>query len=102
MNKTFEAVRNPDRCPTHPGALVAELLEDNGLKIAPAAKLLGVSRRRLGSLLSGTSRVSPDIAARLGKLFGNGSSFWLRMQAAYDTWRAEREFDTTNIPTLGA
>jgi antitoxin HigA-1 len=44
----------------------------------------------------------PDVAARLGKAFGNGAEIWLRMQAAHDAWHAEREVDVSNIPTIRA
>ena len=44
--------------------------------------------------------VSPAVAVRLGKLFGDGAGVWVRMQAAYDTWNAERKEDVSEIPTL--
>jgi hypothetical protein len=37
----------------------------------------------------------------LGKLFGDGAG-GVRMQAAYDTWNAERKEDVSEIPTLRA
>ena len=46
--------------------------------------------------------VSPAVAVRLGKLFGDGAGVWTRMQAAYDTWHAEREEDVSAIPTIRA
>ena len=46
--------------------------------------------------------VSPSIAVRLGKLFSDGAAPWLRMQAAYDTWHAEKEIDVASIPTIRA
>jgi antitoxin HigA-1 len=46
--------------------------------------------------------VSPAVAVRLGKLFGDGAGVWVRMQAAYDTWNAERKEDVSEIPTLRA
>jgi antitoxin HigA-1 len=46
--------------------------------------------------------VSPAVAVRLGKLFGNGTGLWLRMQANYDAWRAEQQVDVTDIPTIAA
>ena len=42
------------------------------------------------------------VAARLGKLFGDGAGVWLRMQAAHDAWHATREVDTSEIPTIAA
>lgn len=43
---------------------------------------------------------SPAVAVRLGKLFGDGGGVWSRMQAAYDTWHAERAEDVSGIPTI--
>jgi plasmid maintenance system antidote protein VapI len=31
------------------------------------------------------------MALRIGKFCGNGGDVWLRMQAAYDLWHAERK-----------
>jgi plasmid maintenance system antidote protein VapI len=42
------------------------------------------------------------MAARLGKMFGDGAAIWLRQQAAYDAWHAERDIDVSTIPTLSA
>jgi len=69
---------------------------------AEIARLLGISRQQLYDILAERKPVSPNVAARLGKLLGNGPAIWLRMQAAYDAWHAEREVDVSNIPTLKA
>ena len=91
------------RCPTHPG----ELLRDNVLPATKRSKteiarLLGISRQHLYDILDEKKPVSPAVAVRLGKLFGNGAGLWVRMQAAYDTWHAERDVDVSQIPTLAA
>ena len=44
--------------------------------------------------------MSPAVAVRLGKPFGDGAGVWVRMQAAYDTWHAARQVDTSTIPTI--
>ena len=46
--------------------------------------------------------MTPKVAVRLGKLFGDGAGVWVRMQAGHDTWHAAREVDTSRIPTLVA
>lgn len=95
------AKRNPDRCPTHPGALLREdVIPATGKTKAEIAELLGISRQHLYDLLRERKPVSPAVAVRLGKLFGDGAGVWVRMQAAYDTWHAEREEDVSGIPTL--
>lgn len=88
------------RRPTHPGAVVGSSLEALGRTKSEVAGMLGISRQHLHGIIAGDKSVSPDVAARLGKLFGNGPGLWLRMQAAYDTWQVEHNVDTSNIPTL--
>jgi addiction module HigA family antidote len=72
---------------------------------APRRRLpdsLGFSRQHLYDILQEKKPVSPAIAVRLGKLFGDGAGIWTRMQAAYDTWHAERTEDVRHIPTIRA
>lgn len=88
------------RCPSHPGALLAEIIPSTGRSKTELARLLGVSRQHLYDIINEKKPVSPEVAVRLGKLFGNGPGVWLRMQAAHDTWHAERTVDVSAIPTL--
>src|SRR3954466_67144 len=97
------AKRNPDRCPTHPGALLREdVIPATGKTKAEIANLLGISRQHLYDILRERKPVSPAVAVRLGNLCGDGAGVWTRMQAAYDTWHAERDEDVSKIPTIGA
>lgn len=98
---SFTAQRNPDRCPTHPGALLREdILPAVGKPKTEIASLLGISRQHLYDILREDRPVSASVAVRLGKLFGNGPLLWVRMQAAHDAWHAVREVDVSGIPTL--
>jgi addiction module HigA family antidote len=95
------AKRDPNRCPTHPGALLrVYVIPSTGRTKAEIARLLGISRQHLYDILRERKPVSPSVAVRLGKLLGDGAGVWVRMQAAYDTWHAEREEDVSKIPTL--
>ncbi len=38
--------------------------------------------------MSGEIAITPDLAARLSKLCGNGADLWLILQARYDVWEA--------------
>jgi antitoxin HigA-1 len=64
--------------------------------------MVHVAKRSSGRCPTHPGPVSPTVAVRLGKLFGDGAGVWVRMQAAYDTWNAERNEDVSKIPTLGA
>jgi antitoxin HigA-1 len=97
------AKRSPSRCPTHPGALLREdVIPATGRTKVEIAQFLGISRQHLYDILRERKPVSPAVAVRLGKLFGDGAAVWVRMQGAYDTWHAERGEDVSKIPTLRA
>ena len=97
------AKRGKNRCPTHPVELLREqIIPATGRTKAEIAGLLGISRQHLYDLLQERKPVSPAIAVRLGKLFGDGAGIWTRMQDAYDTWHAERTEDVSHIPTIKA
>jgi addiction module HigA family antidote len=100
----YAAKRDPNRCPNHPGALLREVIPATGKTKAEIAALLGISRQHLHDILKERKPVSPGVAVRLGKLFGDGAGVWVRMQGAYDTWRAERELaaEIRKIPRLRA
>jgi antitoxin HigA-1 len=97
------AKRNSSRCPSHPGALLREVVVPaTGRTKIEIANLLGISRQHLYDILREAKPVSPAVAVRLGKLFGDGAAVWLRMQAAHDTWHAEQLIDLSAIPTIRA
>jgi addiction module HigA family antidote len=99
----YAAKRDPKRCPTHPGELLREVvIPATGRTKTEIAALLGISRQHLYDIIEERKPVSPAVAVRLGKLFGDGAGAWARMQSAYDTWRAERELaaEIRKIPTL--
>jgi antitoxin HigA-1 len=83
--------RDRNRKPVHPGEILREdVLPDLDMSVTAAAKLLGVTRQALHRVLAGTAAISPEMALRIGKFCGNGAEVWLRMQATYDLWHAER------------
>ena len=70
--------------PPHPGGLIKDNIEEYGLSVAEAAEGLGVTRQQLYRILRGENGVSPEMAVRLEKAFGEGADFWLRMQMSFD------------------
>lgn len=66
------------RKPTHPGEMLKEdFLPGYGLTITRLAESLGVSRQSVNELLRERRAVSPEMALRLARLFGNSPEFWL-------------------------
>jgi addiction module HigA family antidote len=98
-----ETLRHSSIEPAHPGELLAEIvIPATGRSKTEIARLLGISRQTLYDILKCRQPVTPEMAVRLGKLFGDGSGTWVRMQAAYDTWHAARCTDVSGIPTIKA
>ncbi|HXN12734.1 MAG TPA: HigA family addiction module antitoxin [Candidatus Acidoferrales bacterium] len=95
------------RKPIPPGVIFAEDVMPElrrNRTIGEIAALLGISRQTLHRVMAGEMAISPDMAARLGKLCGNGPGIWIRLQGRYDTWEATRRLrkELKKIPTLGA
>jgi len=91
--------------PTHPGAMLREdFMPDYGLTVSTLAESLGVSRQTVNELLRERRSLSPSLALRLSRLFGNSPEFWLNAQRAVDLWLTERELekDLNRIRSLKA
>jgi len=58
--------------------------------VAGLAVALDVSRQTVNELLRERRAVSPEMALRLGRLFGNSPEFWLNAQRAVDLWDAQQ------------
>lgn len=74
------------RRPTHPGAIVKRALEELGMTANALAVAIGMNRQTVLNLVAEEAAVSPAMALRLGKFFGNGAEVWMRMQADVDLW----------------
>lgn len=78
--------------PTHPGVMLREdFMPDYGLTAGALAGTLGVSRQTINELLRERRSLSPGMALRLSRLFGNTPEFWLNAQRAVDLWQAEKD-----------
>jgi len=76
--------------PTHPGEILREdFIPDYNLNVAALARALGVSRQTVNELLRESRTLTPLMALRLSRLFGNTPEFWLNAQRAYDLWQAQ-------------
>ncbi|MBK8933114.1 MAG: HigA family addiction module antidote protein [Chloroflexi bacterium] len=86
------------------GRCYGRLLPDYNLTVSSLAKEIGVSRQSINELLRERRSVSPEMALRLARLFGNSPEFWLNAQRAVDLWgsRASDWDDVARIQPLVA
>ena len=80
--------------PIHPGKMIKVNLEELELSVPKAAEILSVSKQHLYRVTKGKNPITPDLAYRIGKLFGNGSRFWMNLQTQYDLFYTEQDYVT--------
>src|SRR5690606_34995888 len=85
------------RRPTTPGDALADLLECSGLSQSELARRIGVSLSTVNRLIHENHRLTPEMAQRLGRFWGDGSRIWLALQQQVDEWDLihadEKEFE---------
>jgi antitoxin HigA-1 len=79
------------RRPTHPGAVLAEILPDAGLNQTELADLMGVSRRLVNEIVNERRSLTPDVAHRLAAIFDTTPDLWVNLQADVDIWDAAQK-----------
>ena len=67
-----------------------DFLPDYRLTASGLAAALGVSRQTINELLRTRRAISPEMALRLARRFGNSPDFWLNAQRAVDLRDAAR------------
>ena len=91
MKKIMRSLRNPNRRPTHPGAILREdILAELDITQAAFANHLGVSRLTVSEILREKRGVSAEMAVRISKVLGGTPESWLSMQQALDLWDVEQ------------
>lgn len=87
--------------PPHPGEFITDVyLEPNGISGRELATKLDVAASTLSRILSGSSRVTPEMALRLAKTLGRSPESWLAMQDAHDLWIARQSIDLQRVSKL--
>ncbi len=77
------------RKPAHPGRILKNLyLTPLSLTITELAKVLGVSRKSVSTIVNERKSVTPEMALRLSQAFGTTLDLWLNLQKKYDLWCA--------------
>ena len=84
------------RPPTHPGALMREIIEQQlRLPKTDAARRMKISRASLYAVLNGDGSVTADMALRFARMTGGSAELFLRMQEAHDLWHARHRLAGT-------
>jgi addiction module HigA family antidote len=88
----MKSLRNPNRRPTHPGAILREdVLPALKMTQTEMAQRLGVSRLSVSELLHEKRSMTPEMSMRVAKLLNTTPESWLRMQEAVDLWEVQQK-----------
>lgn len=72
------------RTPIHPGAILADELEEIGISAAELARLIEVPANRVSQIIAGKRGITADTALRLAQYFGTAAEFWMNLQKIYE------------------
>lgn len=85
----------------HPGLTLKEkFLAPLGLNGNQLARGLGVHRSTISRLLNGKGRITPELAARMGKYFGVPPGWWVSMQGEWDLSQIPSGLDLNTVSPL--
>jgi len=96
-------MRNRKRCPAHPGRILKNLyLLPLRITNTKFAKIIGVSRKAISSIVNEHKSITPEMALRFSRAFPNSSpESWLNLQKNYDLWiAANKTNDWENIQPI--
>lgn len=69
---------------THPGTLLKEELEANGINQKDFAIEIGMQKTMLNEIIKGKRPITADLALLLERALGISADYWLRFQSQYD------------------
>src|ERR1700677_682522 len=70
--------------PIHPGKILLEDMQDEGISINGLAQAIRVPANRISLIVNEKRGITADTAARLGRYFGTSAQYWLNMQNRFD------------------
>lgn len=77
--------------PPHPGEVLKELyIKPLNITINQLSKMIGVERKSISRILNGHTRISAEMALKLGKVLNTSPDLWLNMQHSYDIWHTKK------------
>lgn len=82
----------------HPGEILEEILEQNQITQSDVARRLGMTQSKINEICRGKRGITPDMAMRFGRLFGQNPFFWLNLQKNWELSQLDESDYTTIVP----
>ncbi|MBI2108903.1 MAG: HigA family addiction module antidote protein [Parcubacteria group bacterium] len=82
------------RVPTHPGEILREeFMKPYKLSVIKLARILGISRKHLSTIVNERARITAPLAVRLSRFFGTTAELWMNLQSGRDLIIASRHLE---------
>ena len=78
--------------PIHPGRILKREIKAREMTILRLSSELRTNPGRISEIINEHRGISPEMALRLGRYFGNSARFWLNLQTAYELAVSEQKF----------
>ena len=82
------ALERMRRAPTHPGAILDDMLRAANVSPAEAARRIGVSRAQFSHVRTGHRPMPMTMCVKVAALMGTSAEFWASLQMRHDLWHA--------------
>ncbi|EEI4448004.1 HigA family addiction module antidote protein [Salmonella enterica] len=86
--------------PSHPGEIIAEILEDQGVSLRQFAVAMNIAPSTASRILSGKVNITPEMAVKLAIVLGGDAESWLNLQNNYSLSLARKNVDVTRVHRL--
>lgn len=70
--------------PVHPGEILEEVLRQNRFSQSALSRHLGITQTKINEICRGKRGITPDMAMKLGKAFGQSPMFWMNLQKNWE------------------
>ncbi len=97
-----EPAGRPGFRPLHPGAILRHDLSALGISQENFAGHIKVSRQTINAIITGRSKLTADLAAKISRSVGGSTQFWLNLQTGHDAWQADRHPEVRTIKRVKA
>lgn len=74
----------------HPGEVLRDILESSEITQTALAQHLRMPQSKISDICRGRRGVSPAMACRLARAFGQSPEFWMNLQTQWDLSRIPR------------
>src|SRR5260221_12164246 len=75
----------------HPGRIIAEALDREGMSQKSLSERTGISEKHLSQIINGEASITVETSLSLENALGGSASFWINLEKSYQETKARLE-----------